>query len=617
MLTLTRRDRRDMTQHLFRDTAPWGNRDPRTGTLGCSSAGAPPYLTPTRDLRPGATRTAHTVGRLGQTGPVAPDILLRRQGDHLEAVELDAAGAAGAARVTAMTEDALPGYVRDREPDRPRWTWDDTTRWYPGLLSAGVRVERCADLRLQHDLLRRTPLAHLDADADADEAARWDGLRPVPAVEPDLFGGLGLDGPDPLAEHRRQREALSASDHGRRLALLLSAESSGALVAAELTHHGLPWRADLHDALLRDLLGPRPAGDRRPARLEQLLAETRQAFDAPSLNPDSPASLLPALRAAGLAVDDTRSGTLARLQHPGIPALLEYRRLARLLSTNGWHWLDTWVIGGRFRPEYLPGGVVTGRWASRGGGALTIPAPLRPAVVADEAWTFVVADAAQLEPRVLAGLGRDLAMAEAGRGRDLYEGMVSSGAVGSRAEAKLGVLGAMYGGTTGESGRMITRLTAAYPHAVGLLEAAARAGERGEVVTTLLGRGSPPPSGSWTLEVAERPRDAEAEERQRRAWGRFTRNFVVQGTAAEWALAWLALLRNRLWRLGPGRDGGRAHLVLFLHDEVVVHAPEDLAEPVARQVRAAAEQAGRLLFGDFPVDFPLDVAVVRSWADAG
>jgi DNA polymerase-1 len=34
-------------------------------------------------------------------------------------------------------------------------------------------------------------------------------------------------------------------------------------------------------------------------------------------------------------------------------------------------------------------------------------------------------------------------------------------------------------------------------------------------------------------------------------------------------------------------------------------------------VRAAAAAAGRLLFGDFPVDFPLDVAIVRSWADAG
>ena len=37
---------------------------------------------------------------------------------------------------------------------------------------------------------------------------------------------------------------------------------------------------------------------------------------------------------------------------------------------------------------------------------------------------------------------------------------------------------------------------------------------------------------------------------QARDWGRFTRNFVVQGTAAEWALCWLADLRRRLRALG-------------------------------------------------------------------
>ena len=57
--------------------------------------------------------------------------------------------------------------------------------------------------------------------------------------------------------------------------------------------------------------------------------------------------------------------------------------------------------------------------------------------------------------------------------------------------------------------------------------------------------------------------------------------------------------------------------MFFLHDEVVVHTPENLADDVAEEVRRAAAEAGRLLFGAFPVDFPLDVAVVGSWADAG
>jgi DNA polymerase-1 len=235
----------------------------------------------------------------------------------------------------------------------------------------------------------------------------------------------------------------------------------------------------------------------------------------------------------------------------------------------------------------------------------------------------VVADVAQLEPRVLAGMSQDSAMAEAARSSDLYAGMVASGAVATRAEAKVGMLGAMYGGTRGESGRMMPRLTRSYPRAIGLVEAAARAGERGEVVHTLLGRGSPTPSGAVTdgaLDLGEPPASEgspEDRDRRRRAWGRFTRNFVVQGTGAEWALCWLADLRNRLWRLsdsGPLED--RPHLVFFLHDEVLVHTPARLADAVAAAVRDSAAEAGRLLFGSFPVDFPLDVAVVESWADA-
>ena len=56
--------------------------------------------------------------------------------------------------------------------------------------------------------------------------------------------------------------------------------------------------------------------------------------------------------------------------------------------------------------------------------------------------------------------------------------------------------------------------------------------------------------------------------------------------------------------------------MFFLHDEVVVHTPEHLVDEVGEAVRQAAAAAGRLLFGQFPIDFPLDVAVVRSWADA-
>ena len=547
-------------------------------------------------------------------------ILVRRGEGSVEAREFADDGTAPG--VVRLPLDELPRFVGQREEFPVRWVWDDTTRWYPALLADGVRVARCTDLRLCHAVLRRSPFVDQSLLAD-DDTTGWDELQPVTAADSALFP---LEDPadrlDALAEHDRQRTALEASPERGRLALLLAAESSGALVAAEMTHAGLPWRADVHDRLLTDLLGSRPAPGMRPAVLERLAGEIRDAFAAPGLNPDSPAELLRALQSGGLPVTDTRSWTLEQLDHPGVPALLEYKKLSRLMTANGWTWLDTWARDGRFRPYFLPGGVVTGRWASTGGGALSVPIQVRPAAVADEGWRFVVADVAQLEPRVLAGMSADTAMAEAARASDLYAGMVASGAVATRAEAKLGILGAMYGGTRGESGRMLPRLARRYPRAIGLVEEAARAGERGAVVHTLLGRGSPVPTGSWAQsgpdlgEPADDGGSREDRDRHRRSWGRFTRNFVVQGTAAEWALCWLAELRNRLWRLGEGTVRERPHLVFFLHDEVVVHTPEALADDVAEDVRAAAAAAGRLLFGGFPVDFPLDVAVVGSWADA-
>jgi DNA polymerase-1 len=103
----------------------------------------------------------------------------------------------------------------------------------------------------------------------------------------------------------------------------------------------------------------------------------------------------------------------------------------------------------------------------------------------------------------------------------------------------------------------------------------------------------------------------------RRSWGRFTRNFVVQGTAAEWALAWMAGLRRRLALLGPEQPlRERPHLVFFLHDEIVVHTPVGLADAVAAEVRTAADEAGKILFGAVPVQFPVSVAIVDSYDKA-
>ena len=287
--------------------------------------------------------------------------------------------------VTATADDGLVepvdevvSYIARREAEQPRWVWDDTTRWYPELLEAGVRVARCHDLRLCHLILRSSALTAASTLATA-EANGWDApfTQETPAADDALFD-LAEERPpqvlDPVAEFRLQQAALEGADGGAsgvgRLTRLLAAESAGALIAAEMSFMGLPWHVDVHDRILEEILGPRPLPGERPAKLQALAIEVREKLEAPDLNPDSPVDLLKALGNAGLRVKTTAKWELQRIEHPVIEPLLEYKKLSRLLSANGWHWLDTWVVDGRFRPVYVPGGVVTGRWASDGGGAL-------------------------------------------------------------------------------------------------------------------------------------------------------------------------------------------------------------------------------------------------------
>ena len=552
-------------------------------------------------------------------------IVLSRVSAQVTATRVNSGGVHGSEHAV----DDLPRFVAEHEPEHPRWVWHDTAEWYPELLSSRVRVQRCFDLRLCHTILRNSALS-VSSELAQSEAGPWDvlgsgvlatiGGRPAPAHSTlfDFEQPLVSDAPDPLdtlAEFEHQRVALAESSDSSRLARLLAAESVGALIAAEMRFAGLPWSVTAHDQILTEMLGSRPTteGD-RPSKLQHLAELIRSLLDAPQLNPDSPNDLLRALNVAGIQTSSTRAWELKQLEHPAIEPLLEYKKLSRLLAANGWNWLDAWVHDGRFRPDYVPGGVVTGRWATSGGGALQLPHLIRGAVIPDPGWTLVVADASQLEPRILAAMSADRGMVEAGASGDLYEGIVASGAVETRAQAKLAMLGAMYGATTGESGRLMPKLARAYPRAIQMVEDAARAGERGEVVSTQLGRSSPRGADTGTYDDSLTPAQRTAARERGRSWGRFTRNFIVQGTAAEWALCWMASIRIRLDALADATwFTDSAHLVFFLHDEVVIHSPAESADAVAALVAEAAQEAGRLLFGVLPVTFPLTVAVVDHY----
>ncbi|MFE9677336.1 bifunctional 3'-5' exonuclease/DNA polymerase [Streptomyces sp. NPDC006259] len=547
-------------------------------------------------------------------------------------VELTALGPDGMPAGPVVREPDLAAAVRSR-PDVSRWVWRSTAEVYPRLLAAGVRVERCYDVEDAETLLLGHEGRHGEPRSAAAALARLRGgsvpsdpsqRAAEPGAQSPLFEPQATTLPlaDLLAVYAEQQRRHDRAEHPERMRLLTAAESAGMLVAAEMNRAGLPWSADVHREMLHELLGERYAGGGEPRRLAELADEVSAAFGR-RVRPDLPADVVKAFAQAGIRVRSTRRWEIESLDHPAVKPLIEYKKLYRIWVAHGWSWLQDWVRDGRFRPEFLAGGTVTGRWVTNGGGGLQIPKVIRRAVVADPGWRLVVADADQMEPRVLAAISRDPGLMEvAGRESDLYQAVSERAFAGDRAQAKLAVLGAVYGQTSGDGLKNLAALRRRFPRAVAYVDDAARAGEEGRLVRTWLGRTCPPAAGAGedAAEEAGIPAGDEPSPEVRqwvpgyassdaRARGRFARNFVVQGSAADWTLLLLAALRQTC-------AGLAAELVFFQHDEVIVHCPEEEAETVVTAIREASDLAGRLTFGRTPVRFPFTTAVVQCYADA-
>ncbi|MGW1722273.1 bifunctional 3'-5' exonuclease/DNA polymerase [Streptomyces sp. NPDC002306] len=551
----------------------------------------------------------------------------------------------GGAEVAPLGPDGLPAGPVLREPDlaeavrrRPdvtRWVWRSTAEVYPRLLATGVRVERCYDMEDAETLL----LGHEGRSGEPRSAsAALARLRggPVPPDPPQRSAEPGAQSPlfepqgsrrlpltDLVEVYAEQQRRHDRAAHPDRLRLLTASESAGMLVAAEMNRAGLPWSADIHREVLHELLGDRYTGGGEPRRLAELADEVSAAFGR-RVRPDLPADVIKAFAQAGIKVRSTRRWEIESLDHPAVKPLVEYKKLYRIWVAHGWSWLQDWVRDGRFRPEFLAGGTVTGRWVTNGGGALQIPKVIRRAVVAEPGWRLVVADADQMEPRVLAAISRDPGLMEvAGRESDLYQAVSDRAFSGDRAQAKLAVLGAVYGQTSGDGLKNLAALRRRFPKAVAYVDDAARAGEEGRLVRTWLGRTCPPAAGAGDdgAEEAGMPQEDPAGQPVEQGWmpghastdararGRFARNFVVQGSAADWTLLLLAALRRTC-------AGLAAELVFFQHDEVIVHCPAEEADTVVAAIREASALAGRLTFGETPVRFPFTTAVVECYADA-
>ena len=184
--------------------------------------------------------------------------------------------------------------------------------------------------------------------------------------------------------------------------------------------------------------------------------------------------------------------------------------------------------------------------------------------------------------------------------------------------AKVAVLGAMYGQTTGRGAEALRGLETNYPVSMAYLSEAARSAEGGNDLRTRGGRlvrMGGDSIGDGDLDDADREGRSRAAAR-----GRYGRNAMVQGAAAEFFKTWAAVVRARLAALDE-----RARIVLCLHDELVVHVPSGLGAEASTGLDDWLQEAayrwleppGAQFRSTSPaVRFVADVSVISRWSDA-
>jgi DNA polymerase-1 len=522
----------------------------------------------------------------------------------------------------SIPTDDVAGALAELNAEQPRWVWWSARQTATPLVRGGIRIRACWDLAAVSRLLyggnrddpgavwaaahaldqpapQRGELDLLDLDEESDDVAvRVDGQ--LSRIWQSGGWARDLDAAARWADlalevQQRQLDALSALpdprvNAGRSPLPLLTAysESAAALLAVELGESGLPVDRGVLAGILEPVIGSPPvdeahAAARRRARDDDVRRHFPNATDIDLRNP---AQVKEMLARFGLDLPDTRSWRLephASTSEP-VSALLAWRKAERLSTTYGWSWLDRHVgADGRLR----------GSWtAAEGAGRMTasaglhnMPAELRPAVRAEPGHVLVRADLGQVEPRVLAAVSGDAALAQAARDEDMYA-PVAARLGCDRPTAKVAVLAAMYGQTSGTAGNALRQMDRTYLQAMSYLRTAEEAGRTGAALRTYGGR---------LL-------------RMQPGWGRFARNAVVQGAAAELFKAWAATVRAGL------PDG--AQIVLCLHDELLVQARQEDAERVAHLLSDALDATARWWAAGSGVRFVAEVSAADSWAAA-
>lgn len=359
------------------------------------------------------------------------------------------------------------------------------------------------------------------------------------------------------------------------------------------------------------------------AYLEQVQREIRR-ITGPDFNPASPKQVadwlfqrlgLPVITrtASGPSTDAAVLEVLRHL-HPLPDLILQHRQLAKLIGSYVARLPDFIAADGRIHTHLRQTGTETGRLSSDRPNLQNIPKTtdlgreIRAAFVAPPGAVLIAADYAQIELRVLAELSGDAAlMAAFAAGEDIHRRVAAElngvplEAVTPRQRhaAKAVNFGIIYGQTPfglaqalgiarGEAQQFIERYFARYPAVRGYIDRTiAEARERG-FVRTLAGRRRLVPGL------------ASSNRNERLAAERVAINSTIQGSAADLIKrAMLALQR----RLPAG-----ARLILQVHDELIVEAPEERAEEAAAVLAESMRRAA-----DFRVPLVAEARIGRHW----
>ena len=317
---------------------------------------------------------------------------------------------------------------------------------------------------------------------------------------------------------------------------------------------------------------------------------------------------------------DTRVLRSIRGEHEIVGVIEEWREYSKLLNTYLGP-LPT-LIGddGRLHTTFNQTVAATGRLSTTSPNLQAIPIrtelgrEIRSAFVAEAGHKLISADYSQVELRILAHVSGEPKLREAFEaGEDIHAATAAEVLGKERATltkdernvAKMVNFGIIYGiSSFGLSENLeipredaqayIDAYLARFPHVQDFIQRTIEQAARDGYVTTLLGRRRPVP-------------EIRASNRQTRSLGeRLAVNSVMQGTAADVIKKAMVAIHNRL------REEGRAsRLVLQVHDELLLEAPE-------AEVSAVKELVRREMVGAYPLDPPLevDVAAGDDWNDA-